>query len=192
MSAFTSIVWAEQQKCGSPLEKLILVTLAGRVGAGDLLEVVVHQELAEYCCSTADDVVDAIEDLCRRRLLWSMAGNRDEQTIAFPWWRSHKQFPTLAEETETFAWPVREALMTAQQGKCWYCGIGLDDHPQTPHIDHQVPKSRGGPDTISNLVLACAPCNTSKNARTVSEYRKFVIQRDRKPKDYTFHWEYRG
>ena len=37
-------------------------------------------------------------------------------------------------------------------------------------VDHVVPRSRGGTDEMSNLVLACSPCNSSKGAKNVDEW----------------------
>jgi 5-methylcytosine-specific restriction endonuclease McrA len=33
-----------------------------------------------------------------------------------------------------------------------------------------VPKSRGGSDQVSNLTLACAPCNLRKGNQTAAEF----------------------
>ena len=33
-----------------------------------------------------------------------------------------------------------------------------------------VPRARGGSDRISNLTLACAPCNTRKGSQTAEEF----------------------
>ncbi|WP_429037973.1 HNH endonuclease, partial [Aeromonas media] len=35
-----------------------------------------------------------------------------------------------------------------------------------------VPKARGGSNRISNLTLACGPCNTKKGARSIEEFVK--------------------
>lgn len=44
--------------------------------------------------------------------------------------------------------------------KCAYCdSAGID------HWDHFIPLSRGGPDSINNLIPACQSCNTSKHAK---------------------------
>lgn len=56
-----------------------------------------------------------------------------------------------------------------QGGRCAYCGT-----PASAEIrswDHVVPLSRGGTDSIGNLLLACLPCNQQKHTKTVTEWR---------------------
>ncbi len=47
-------------------------------------------------------------------------------------------------------------------GECAYCGRTLIRKAKEGHIDHLVSASKGGPNHISNRVLACAPCNESE------------------------------
>ncbi len=49
--------------------------------------------------------------------------------------------------------------------QCVYCGRadGLT-------TDHLIPRNRGGDDSAENLVLACAPCNTSRGDKGVFEW----------------------
>lgn len=55
-------------------------------------------------------------------------------------------------------------------GACAYCRRSFSSTlPMT--IDHVIPISRGGPHILSNLRPACAPCNSSKNARKLSEWQ---------------------
>lgn len=61
---------------------------------------------------------------------------------------------------------VREYLLAKWQRACAYCGV-----TQVPlNIDHVHPRSRGGTDRISNLTLACIPCNQKKNATPIEEF----------------------
>lgn len=53
-----------------------------------------------------------------------------------------------------------------QRRSCTYCG-----QPATS-IDHVVPLSRGGNNYEGNLTPACGYCNSSKNNRTVMEWRE--------------------
>ena len=39
------------------------------------------------------------------------------------------------------------------------------------HVDHFVPLSSGGQDSIDNYVCACATCNTSKCANDIARLR---------------------
>lgn len=48
-------------------------------------------------------------------------------------------------------------LLLSNDQQCEYCGA-----QGTLHWEHLIPKSRGGPDTIDNLVLSCATCNLQK------------------------------
>jgi len=57
-------------------------------------------------------------------------------------------------------------LVARHGGKCGYCLEADYDH-----IDHIVPLSKGGRHAIGNLMPACAFCNLSKHARTLSEWR---------------------
>ena len=59
----------------------------------------------------------------------------------------------------------RQSLKTI--GSCSYCG----DVDGPFEIDHIIPWSRGGTHEIENLTLACKPCNRSKGAKTISEWR---------------------
>jgi 5-methylcytosine-specific restriction endonuclease McrA len=61
---------------------------------------------------------------------------------------------------------IREA-MSCVDPFCAYCRepVTLDNSS----LDHKIPKSRGGANTLSNLVLACRRCNRWKGALTVEE-----------------------
>lgn len=61
---------------------------------------------------------------------------------------------------------VREYLLEKWGRKCAYCGA-----TEVPlQVEHIQPKARGGTNRISNLTLACRPCNERKAARPVQEF----------------------
>ncbi|XRQ05598.1 RNA-guided endonuclease IscB [Actinomadura welshii] len=61
---------------------------------------------------------------------------------------------------------VREYLLAKFGRACVYC-----DATDVPvNIDHVRPRSKGGTDRVSNLVLACVPCNQAKGDRDVREF----------------------
>jgi 5-methylcytosine-specific restriction endonuclease McrA len=61
---------------------------------------------------------------------------------------------------------VREYLLAKWSRTCAYCGAS-----GVPlNIDHIKPRSRGGSDRISNLTLACVPCNQAKGNLPVEQF----------------------
>lgn len=61
---------------------------------------------------------------------------------------------------------MRSRVMERDGARCTYCGTTEG----AMHLDHVVPYARGGKTTDENLVVACAPCNLSKGARTPEEW----------------------
>jgi 5-methylcytosine-specific restriction endonuclease McrA len=63
---------------------------------------------------------------------------------------------------------IREYLLEKWGRQCAYCGkAGVP-----LQIEHIRPKSRGGTDRVSNLTLACDPCNHDKANRLIEEFLK--------------------
>lgn len=50
---------------------------------------------------------------------------------------------------------------------CRYCGEALT--VGQVRLDHVLPRSRGGPDSLSNRVVACYPCDSLKGDWTLTE-----------------------
>jgi 5-methylcytosine-specific restriction endonuclease McrA len=67
---------------------------------------------------------------------------------------------------ELFGWEIRAYLLEKFQRRCVYCRCA----DTAFEIDHVVPRSRGGSDAVSNLVLSCHTCNTAKGNRTGAEF----------------------
>ncbi len=72
-----------------------------------------------------------------------------------PWWLKVPYF--------------RRKLKRFYGNKCYYCTCAFTSG-QKVTLDHKMPRSRGGTDDISNIVLACWPCNQDKGALTEFEY----------------------
>ncbi|MDZ4672167.1 MAG: RNA-guided endonuclease IscB [Phototrophicales bacterium] len=77
------------------------------------------------------------------------------------------------QQGELWGYEVREYLLEKFGRKCVYCGI--KDVPL--EIEHIVPKSRGGSNRVSNLTLACHPCNQQKGNQTADEFGHPNVQR---------------
>jgi 5-methylcytosine-specific restriction endonuclease McrA len=52
--------------------------------------------------------------------------------------------------------------------RCTYCGRILQVEEMT--LEHIRPKSKGGPTVLSNLTIACGPCNNERGNQPVSTY----------------------
>lgn len=61
---------------------------------------------------------------------------------------------------------VREYLLAKFNRECVYCGATTT----ALNLDHVHPKARGGSNRISNLTLACIPCNLKKGAQPVEQF----------------------
>lgn len=63
---------------------------------------------------------------------------------------------------------LREYLLLKFGHQCVYCH-GTSGDPVL-EVEHTIPKSRGGSDRVSNLVIACHTCNQKKGAQTAEEF----------------------
>jgi 5-methylcytosine-specific restriction endonuclease McrA len=70
------------------------------------------------------------------------------------------------QQGELYGYEVRQYLLAKFDHACVYCGAR--DVPL--EIEHVVPRSRGGSDRVSNLVIACRPCNLTKGNQTAAEF----------------------
>lgn len=67
-------------------------------------------------------------------------------------------------------------LFEKQEGKCFYCGdLIYSSFDKELHVDHKVPLSRGGVNSIENIALACSKCNLRKYDKTAEE---FLVERE--------------
>jgi 5-methylcytosine-specific restriction endonuclease McrA len=70
------------------------------------------------------------------------------------------------QQGDLAGYEAREYLLEKWGRTCAYCGT-----TGVPlQIEHIVPKARGGSNRMSNLTLACQPCNDTKGTRTAEEF----------------------
>ncbi|WP_269900265.1 RNA-guided endonuclease IscB [Paenalcaligenes faecalis] len=68
------------------------------------------------------------------------------------------------QQGELRGYEVREYLLEKWGRQCAYCDVS-----NVPlQIDHIHPKARGGSNRVSNLTLACTPCNLKKAAQDIT------------------------
>ncbi|MFQ6072787.1 MAG: RNA-guided endonuclease IscB, partial [Methanosarcinales archaeon] len=80
---------------------------------------------------------------------------------------------------------IKQYLLTRYGHKCVYCkGKSGDKYLE---IEHVIPKSKGGTDRVSNLVIACKTCNMQKGNKTAAEFGFPNIQKQaNKHKDFKY------
>jgi len=83
---------------------------------------------------------------------------------------SFPQLPFARQEMNLKDKKLRKAFYKAFGGKCYYTKKKL--HVDNFHIDHIMPKSLGGGNTLSNLVL----CDPSENSRKLNSYDKSFVE----------------
>lgn len=158
-----ALTWAAKQTCGSPLAKLILITLSDwsdECGVW-LLDV---KRLSSYCEATEGLVERALADLFENdhlRIVGAMI-QLSFSTITTEHW-------TLCDGPSVPSWRIsrskRFSIYARDGHACVYCG-----DTEKLSLDHVVPRSKGGCDSETNLVTACQPCNSSKKDRDLSEW----------------------
>lgn len=76
------------------------------------------------------------------------------------------------QQGELVGYEVRQYLLEKWKRTCAYCGstnVSLQ-------IEHLTPKVRGGSNRVSNLTLACEPCNRAKGSQTAAEFGHAELQ----------------
>lgn len=74
---------------------------------------------------------------------------------------------------ETSVLPAqRYQVFQRDQWKCVSCGKDPIMHDITLHVDHIVPRSKGGPDQLDNYQTLCDTCNLGKGNRDNTNIRK--------------------
>ncbi len=63
---------------------------------------------------------------------------------------------------------VAAAVRERAAGRCQYCRLHQSLQGATFHIEHIIPRSKGGPDELANRALACPSCNLHKADRTTA------------------------
>ncbi|GET38779.1 hypothetical protein MiSe_35380 [Microseira wollei NIES-4236] len=65
-----------------------------------------------------------------------------------------------------FGYEVGEYLLAKCERKCAYCG----EENVPLQVEHIHPKSKGGTNRITNLCLACSPCNIKKGTQSIEVF----------------------
>ncbi len=112
--------------------------------------------------------VDTIFTWVKRLLLWAPTTAIGMELVKFDLQQMENPEISGAEyqRGELAGFEVKEYLLNKWNRTCAYCGA--QNVPLT--IDHIHPRAEGGSDKVSNLTLACVPCNQRKGAMDVSKF----------------------
>lgn len=64
---------------------------------------------------------------------------------------------------------TRLAIYLRDGMACGYCGAGIEDEIRLT-LDHLTPHTYGGTNEVANLITCCAKCNSSRGARSWTEF----------------------
>lgn len=95
---------------------------------------------------------ELIEQTRRGNILRKRLREIDDNLFALGWTR-RRNGTALAK---------RFAILNRDNFTCQYCGRNVKTHKIVLHVDHIIPKKRGGGDELSNLITSCEDCNLSK------------------------------
>lgn len=99
----------------------------------------------------------------RHRMYYHIPEQREQKRARYHHRRALKKSSTGAYT------PVQlQEQYMRQRKKCYYCQkkVKWGAH----HIEHVIPVSRGGTNDISNIVIACPPCNMHKHNKLPHEW----------------------
>jgi diadenosine tetraphosphate (Ap4A) HIT family hydrolase len=79
-------------------------------------------------------------------------------------------------ETDPVPEVLRYQALAASGGRCALCGVTKKQ--ATLHVDHIIPRSRGGKNTSENLQILCWECNCSKTNKDTTDFRIAEVETD--------------
>jgi len=100
--------------------------------------------------------------------------NPVERSVAFRIIKAHTGPPrSRAEERRA----IREALdLISSDPRCYLTGDPIDFLNTPWHLDHVVPRSRGGKNGVANMGLTTAVANAAKGDMTVEEFQELCAK----------------
>lgn len=71
---------------------------------------------------------------------------------------------------------LRFEIMKRDNFTCKYCGRNVIDDNIKIHIDHIIPKNKGGKEIYNNLIVSCESCNLGKGCVLLNKNQEMKIK----------------
>ena len=125
--------------------------------------------LATFCQCSREEAIAAVERLQRQQflgiVLWKAWGPNSEKDEAFVDVRLPISELKEGERKRIKASPDQvRRLVSSQEYECVTCGR-RDVEDDEWHVDHIIPRSKGGADTEDNCQALCPSCNSRKGPK---------------------------
>jgi 5-methylcytosine-specific restriction endonuclease McrA len=88
-----------------------------------------------------------------------------------------REYKPTPSKRSIFNYPTHRVVLVRDKFRCQYCNTKLSFGASTK--DHVFPRSRGGKDTLLNVVAACKACNGRKADRTPEEAGMALLSQPR-------------
>ena len=172
---FQALPIALRDNVGDPVAKLAWIYIVHNASIDDAPNGMGWIEfetaaVAQFCQCSEEQVVEAMASLVRLGRLglvrwkgWGEGRLHDEAwaDVNLPISQLHpeqrKRIKASPDEIDRMA--------SAQDHRCVTCGITQYGGADVWHVDHIIPRSRGGADVASNCQVLCASCNSRKGAK---------------------------
>ena len=123
--------------------------------------------LAPSVKSRADNVINFIKKYKKllnitKVMIENVNFDTTQMTSNTKLWGSNYQKGNLYQQK------LRSFIFSCSNGKCVYCGA------KATEIDHVIPRSSGGTNSVHNLVSSCRACNQMKSNLSLKDFGKLV------------------
>lgn len=87
---------------------------------------------------------------------------------------AHNARPNRESLSKRLGLRVTRAIWERDGHACVYCGATAEQSGAHLHLDHLTPRSAGGQDVASNLVLACRGCNSARQDMSLAQWAVYA------------------
>lgn len=127
-----------------------------------------RSDLLKYAESYRNENKEKIEI----RLRAYRAAHPEKQRVRSQKYKARKKKATIGDTKPIEKWEKKWRRKTSV--KCYWCSKEFS--PKNCHSDHVIPLKNGGSHAIGNLCISCRTCNTSKQAKPLSEWNTKLEQ----------------